>query len=598
MIQRDITKVKRAAIYLRVSTDEQTKGYGLTVQKGKLESFVSSQDYSLSEKHIYSEEGFSGTLPISARPELKRLFDDAKNKEFDVVLVYRLDRFFRKTRLLLEAIELLNSYSIGFRSTTEAFDTTNSTGKFMTTLLGAVAEMERDTIRERTMGGRITAAKSGLWVTGVPPYGYRVTKAKKLVVVEEEAKIVKKFYEWCVYERLPLRTIATKVNGMNITTPKHMTFKKRKTFNHWYERTIGRILTNEVYTGTAYFRKYKRPFKNLTSLIRDDLKRPADEWIKFPVPPIISTELFEKAKEQLTRNRDDAQRNTQRTYLFSKLVYCGYCGFKMFCGYQPPKKNRPETNKGTKYYHGVHRKPDAVGTTKRCLHCDQYAESRLEPIWDCLKGILQNPRNIKPQLERYKFKGENKEDIKIKIADLRKKIKSIEIKEGKLISLYLDQESMNEKQYNEIYTANKQEKEKTQTEIMKLEQSFVKGKDEQDRRLVIESLCAEVRSKLDTVGYEEKEKIIHLFIDRINLFQRSNYAEVVFKFSQKETVILPNSAPKGDLKLILDVKTHSEREMRIMILKSNPLMCKRSKKCPAWRDNNQKIWSTVKTHIL
>ena len=135
MIQHDTKSVKRAAIYLRVSTDEQTKGYGLPVQKGKLEAFVNSQDYKLDEKHIYTEEGFSGTLPIASRPELKRLFDDAKNKEFDVVLVYRLDRFFRKTRLLLEAIDILSSYGVGFRSTTEAFDTTNSTGKFMTTML-------------------------------------------------------------------------------------------------------------------------------------------------------------------------------------------------------------------------------------------------------------------------------------------------------------------------------------------------------------------------------------------------------------------------------------------------------------------------------
>ena len=68
--------------------------------------------------------------------------------------------------------------------------------------------------------------------------------------------------------------------------------------------------------------------------------------------------------------------------------------------------------------------------------------------------------------------------------------------------------------------------------------------------------------------------MIHLFIDRVNLFQRSNYAEVIFKFSQKETVALPNSIPKGDMKLILDVKTYSEHEMRVMILKANPLMYK------------------------
>ena len=77
---------QRAALYIRVSTDEQIKGYGLSFQKDKIESFIESQDYVLSTKHIYSEEGFSGTLPVSARPALSRLFEDAKNKEFDVKL--------------------------------------------------------------------------------------------------------------------------------------------------------------------------------------------------------------------------------------------------------------------------------------------------------------------------------------------------------------------------------------------------------------------------------------------------------------------------------------------------------------------------------
>ena len=143
----------RVALYLRVSTGEQISGYGLEVQKEKLLAFVQSQD---------------------SRPQLKQLFTDAQNKEFDVVLVYRLDRFFRKTTLLLGAIELLGNYNVGFRSTTEAFDTTSSTGKFMTTLLGAVAEMERETIRERTSNGKLCAAKAGKWVTGVPPFGFKV----------------------------------------------------------------------------------------------------------------------------------------------------------------------------------------------------------------------------------------------------------------------------------------------------------------------------------------------------------------------------------------------------------------------------------------
>ena len=233
-METETKKKIRVALYIRVSTDEQTKGYGLTVQKEKLLAFVQSQDYFLDEKHIYSEEGFSGTLPVDSRPQLKQLFTDAQNKEFDVVLVYRLDRFFRKTRLLLEAIDILGSYNVGFRSTTEAFDTTNSTGKFMTTLLGAVAEMERDTIRERTSNGKLSAAKAGKWVTGIPPFGFKVDKkTRKLLLVPEEAKIVQKLFKWLIEERLSLNELERRMNQMKIPSPYCTKYNKKITNNYW-----------------------------------------------------------------------------------------------------------------------------------------------------------------------------------------------------------------------------------------------------------------------------------------------------------------------------------------------------------------------------
>lgn len=158
----------RAAIYRRVSTDEQAReGYGLVYQEDKLKAFALSQDYVLDPAHMYVDEGYSGSLPVSERPGLNQLFAAAEKKEFDVVLVYRLDRFFRKTRLILEAIERLNGYSVGFRSITESFDTTNITGRFMTTLLAAVAEMERDTTpyesAPRTAGSHRQKTAGGSW---------------------------------------------------------------------------------------------------------------------------------------------------------------------------------------------------------------------------------------------------------------------------------------------------------------------------------------------------------------------------------------------------------------------------------------------------
>lgn len=553
----------RAAIYLRVSTDEQIKGYGLTVQKEKLKSFVDSQDYILQENHIYEEEGFSGTLPIETRPQLKRLFENAKNKEFDVILVYRLDRFFRKTRLLLEAIELLGNCGVGFRSITEAFDTTNSTGKFMTTLLGAVAEMERDTIRERTIGGRISAAKAGKWVTGLPPYGYKLNKAtKKLSVIEEEAVIVRKMFEMLVYKKNNLREIESYMNKSGIPSPKHTTIKKRKTYNYWYKRTIGRIMTNEIYTGRAYFRKYLRPFNNLTSLLDDNLKRPKEDWIEISVPPIVSEEIFQKAKEQLTRNRENAKRNMKREYLYSKITYCGYCGFRLSSGFQPPRKGRG--GDGTKYYHGVYRKEGAVGTTKRCLKCPQYAESRLEPVWNCLKEILQNPKNILGPLEKYTFKDESKESVRGKIKLAEKRLGAIESKKIKLVRVYVDTD-LGENEYKKQLSEYKNEEGEIKTELVKLNQFFISNKEKVDRQKVLGELYEKIKNRLDNSSYDDKKYILGLFVEKITIYSRSNYAEIVFRFRN-------NDQEKAEVPLIVKIKTLSENEIRVQILKANPLM--------------------------
>ena len=119
--------IKRVAIYIRVSTDEQTEKYGPIVQRERLIAFCKSQpDYTLDEeRHIYYDDGFSGSLSVEERPAMSRMFADAEKKEFDVILVYRFDRFFRNTKYLLGAIDTLANSGVAFRSTTEPFHTSH-----------------------------------------------------------------------------------------------------------------------------------------------------------------------------------------------------------------------------------------------------------------------------------------------------------------------------------------------------------------------------------------------------------------------------------------------------------------------------------------
>ncbi|MEA1964754.1 MAG: recombinase family protein, partial [Candidatus Aerophobetes bacterium] len=101
-------KQKKAAIYVRCSSDEAKKeGYSPETQKERIQQSIEGNGWQTNNNYIYSDIGFSGST--DKRPELQRLLRDARNKEFNIVIVYRMDRFFRNLRLLLNTVAELRN---------------------------------------------------------------------------------------------------------------------------------------------------------------------------------------------------------------------------------------------------------------------------------------------------------------------------------------------------------------------------------------------------------------------------------------------------------------------------------------------------------
>jgi len=144
----------RAAIYARVSTSNQ--GQDPHVQTRELGEFCTHRGWTLAE---YVDIGISGTK--EKRPALDRLMADAHKRKFDVVVVWRFDRFARSVSHLLRALETFNSLGIAFVSLSEQIDTSTPTGKMVFTVLGAVAELERSLIVERVRAGLRNARAKG-----------------------------------------------------------------------------------------------------------------------------------------------------------------------------------------------------------------------------------------------------------------------------------------------------------------------------------------------------------------------------------------------------------------------------------------------------
>lgn len=144
----------RAAIYARVST--ANNGQDPRLQTRELGEFCGRRGWTLAE---YVDIGISGTK--EKRPALDRLMADAHKRRFDVVVVWKFDRFARSVSHLLRALETFNALGIAFVSLSEQLDTSTPTGRMVFTVLGAVAELERSLIVERVKAGLRNARAKG-----------------------------------------------------------------------------------------------------------------------------------------------------------------------------------------------------------------------------------------------------------------------------------------------------------------------------------------------------------------------------------------------------------------------------------------------------
>jgi len=143
----------RVALYARVSTTDQSTDSQLL----DLRRYVSERGWNIFKEYV--DEGISGTK--DSRPALNELMNDAKKRRFDVVLVWRFDRFARSTKHLILGLEEFKNLGIDFVSYQENIDTSSPLGSAIFTIISAVAQLERDIIAERVKAGLRRAKENG-----------------------------------------------------------------------------------------------------------------------------------------------------------------------------------------------------------------------------------------------------------------------------------------------------------------------------------------------------------------------------------------------------------------------------------------------------
>ncbi len=285
----------RAVAYCRVSLDEQAKeGVSLSAQQERITAYCASQGWDLVD--VYVDPGFSGK--DLNRPALSRALSDAQAKRFDVLLVWRLDRLSRRQRDVLHVVEdLLEPLGVGLRSITESFDTTSPAGKAMLGMLSVFAQLERETLQERTRVGKAQAAKEGRRL-GPPPYGYSI-KEGLLIPVEPEASFVRELFRRYAEEGIGIQSLAAWANGPQQPRP--------KSGKSWHYNHLRIILTNATYAGL-------QPHKGNSYPARHEALVPAA--------------LFKHAQEELAQRRARHSASLRSAdYLLSGVgARCGICG--------------------------------------------------------------------------------------------------------------------------------------------------------------------------------------------------------------------------------------------------------------------------------
>jgi len=234
--------VKKVAIYVRVSTEDQAKeGFSLSAQLERLRSYCEARGWKIYREYV--DDGYSGRH--TTRPAYQRMLEEMDN--WDVLLVLKMDRIHRNSRNFMEMMELLNKKNKEFVSMTESLDTSTAMGRFVMDIIQRIAQLESEQIGERVYTGMEQKARTPVENLGkdrhpylgfAHPYGYHYSNGR-LTVVEEEAKYVRFIFEEYLKGKT-LDEICRRLNELKVPT---------KRGGKWAKYTISRILKNPIYAG-------------------------------------------------------------------------------------------------------------------------------------------------------------------------------------------------------------------------------------------------------------------------------------------------------------------------------------------------------------
>src|SRR5438270_871550 len=326
--------MRMAAIYARVSSEQQREQNTSASQTASLIEFAKSHNLEVPNEGVLAEEGYSG--PTLERPGLERVRDLAAEGQIQVMLAYSPDRLSRKYAYQILLIEEFARHGVETMFV-KSPQGDSAEDQLLVQFQGMIAEYERAQILERSRRGKRHRAQLGeVSVMSNAPYGYRYLRKTDeapaaYIIDEAEARVVRRVYEMYTVEGLSIGEITRRLNSERIPTRKA---------SRWERSVVWALLRNPAYRGLACFGKTRvcartrvmRPQRRrgvTTARTTAGHEREREEWIEIPVPALVTEESFARAQELLYQNKIRSRRRTIAPSVVQGLVSCAKCGYAL-----------------------------------------------------------------------------------------------------------------------------------------------------------------------------------------------------------------------------------------------------------------------------
>ena len=498
----------RVAVYARVSTTRQAQAQTIEQQLDRLVAAVTERGWTLDERHVYRDDGYSGAG--LSRPGLDCLRDHAALAEVDLVVVTAPDRLARNYVHQVLLIDELGRHGcqVEFLDRPMSQDPHD---QLLLQIRGAVAEYERTLIAERMRRGRQAKLRAGTllpWTT--PPFGYRLDPerprdAAGVRVEPDTAVLVAQLFDWYLEPQATVYRLAKRLTDLGVATP---TGKPR-----WNAASVRGILRNPAYAGRAQTNRTRVvPARRRKSALlpvgpgNSHAPRPPEDWIAVAVPAIVSEETFARVQAKLDTNQQSAARNTRHEHLLRALVSCGWC--RLSCTVR-------RTQAGYRYYL-CRGRTDAlrVARGQRCTARYTPAGQLDELVWDDLCALLADPAQVAGALERARGGAWLPQELQARRATLRQALGQLERQQQRLLDAYLAEVVA----LAEFDRKRKELDRRRATLAAQQRQLDAIAEQRLELRAVadgIEAFCQTVRSGLATATFAQRRLLVELLIDRV-----------------------------------------------------------------------------------